>query len=141
MGDIKQIDSKTGEISKNNSNGFIPDELLNSIPEKDREKFIAVIQETMFSSITKNSNNLTDKLTTDHITSIIINSDTQDKRDKDERKGQRKHNLLIFVLSLMFLGFIIVFLKDDKELLYKIIIAAISFLGGIGIGKSGIIKW
>ena len=116
-------------------------ELLEAVTDKDREKLITIIQETMFSSVTKSPNGLTEKLTPEHITSIISNSDTQDKRDRDERKGQRSHNLIVFVLSLAFLGFIIVFLKDDKELLYKIIIAIISFLGGVGIGKSGIIKF
>jgi hypothetical protein len=114
--------------------------LLETIPNDERERVIAVMQETMFSGIAKNSNSLTDKITTDHITSIISNSDAQDKRDRDERQGQRKLHLTVFILSLAFLAFIIVFLKDDKELLYKIIIAIISFLGGIGIGKSGMIK-
>ena len=134
MSDLTQSPEK----SKNNTIGIIPNELLDAVPDKDREKLITIIQETMFSSITKSANNLTDKLTPDHITSIISNSDTQDKRDRDERKGQRNYHLLIFLLSLLFLGFIIVFLKDDKELLYKIIIAIISFLGGVGVGKSGI---
>jgi len=132
MSDIRQID-KT-------ASGIIPNELLEAIPEKDREKFIAIFQETVFSSVIKSGNNLTDKLTPEHITSIINNSDTQDKRDRDERKGQRYYHLIFFVLSLLFLSFIIIFLKDDKELLYKIIIAIISFLGGFGIGKSGMIK-
>jgi len=134
---MTQIDKSASEAP---NNGLIPNELLEAVPEKDRERLITIIQETMFSSITKSSNNLTEKLTPDHITSIINNSDTQDKRDRDERKGQRNHHLMIFVFSLIFLGFIIVFLKDDKELLYKLIIAIISFLGGVGIGKSGMIK-
>jgi hypothetical protein len=37
---------------------------------------------------------------------------------------------------LAFLGFLIVFLKEDKELLYKIIIAIISFIGGFEIGRT-----
>ena len=140
MSDFTQIDKGTAETSKNNENGIIPNDLLEAVPDKDRDKLITIIQETVFSGITKSNNNFTEKLTTDHITSIISNSDTLDKRDRDERKGQRIHHLVIFVLSLAFLGFIIIFLKDDKDLLYKIIIAIISFLGGIGLGKSGMIK-
>ena len=119
----------------------ISDELLETVSDKDREKLFAIFQETMFSTMTKSSDSLTEKLTTEHITSIINNSDEYDKRDRDERKGQRKYHFAIFALSIVFLGFIIIFLKDDKELLYKIIIAIISFLGGFGIGKSGIIKF
>ena len=140
MSELPSYDKSADAKPENNTGGLIPDELLEAIPEKDRERFITIIQKTMFSSVSKNADNLTEKLTPDHITSIITNSDTQDKRDRDERKGQRNHNLALFVISLVFLGFIIVFLKDDKELLYKIIIAAISFLGGIGVGKSGMIK-
>ena len=137
MSDLKQTDQNG---IKHNAGGFIPGEILETIPEKDREKFITVVQEIMFASFVKNNNSLTDKLTPDHITNIINNSDAHDRRDRDERKGQRYYHLLIFIISLIFLGFVIVFLKDDKDLLYKIIIALISFLGGFGIGKSGIIK-
>jgi len=136
MKDLKQI----SEEPTNNGNGLIPEDLLVSVSEQDREKLVTIIQETMFSSMTKSTSHLTEKITSEHITNIINNSDSQDKRDRDERKGQRKHNLLIFVISLVFLVFIIVFLKEDKDLLYKLIIAVISFLGGVGIGKSGIIR-
>ena len=125
---------------KENNNGIVPKELVEAVPDKDRERLITIIQETMFSSVTNAGNNLTEKLTPEHITSIISNSDTKDKRNREERKGQRTYNLIFFVLSLLFLTFIIVFLKNDKELLYKIVIAIISFLGGVGIGKSGMIK-
>ena len=140
MDNLKPIDKATTQSSENQTGSLIPNELLDAVPEKDREKFITIFQEIMFSSITKSGNHLTDKLTPDHITSIISNSDTQDKRDRDERKGQRNHNLIIFAVSLVFLGFIIVFLKDDKELLYKIIIAIVSFFGGVGVGKSRMLK-
>ncbi|MBX2930617.1 MAG: hypothetical protein KF781_01580 [Chitinophagaceae bacterium] len=70
----------------------------------------------------------------------IEKSDKQDIRDRDERKSQRNHNTLILVIGLAFLGFLIVFLKDDKELLYKIIIAIISFVGGFGIGRTNLKK-
>jgi len=120
--------------------GIIPEELLNAIPEEDRGKIISIMQKTMFSSIVRSSNPLSEKITSDHITSIISNADIQDKRDRDERKGQRNYYLIILIIALVFLGFIIVFLKEEKELLYKIIIAIISFIGGFGIGKSGIMK-
>jgi Trk-type K+ transport system membrane component len=140
MNDLKTNEKGSSEESKNKIGDLIPEELLEAVPEKDRERFITIFQRTAFSSIEKKNNHLTEKITSDHITSIITNSDTQDKRDRDERKGQRRLNLIIFMLSLAFLTFIIVFLKDDKELLYKIIIAVISFLGGVGIGKSGMLK-
>ena len=140
MSEIKPIEKMSSGEPKNNTNNIIPKELLDTVSEEEREKIITVIQETMFSNITKSASDFTEKITTDHITSIISNSDIQDKRDRDERKGQRNHQLIIFLLCLAFFVFIIVFLKSEKELLYKIIIAVISFLGGIGIGKSGMLK-
>jgi len=140
MSDLDKVEKNDRENQKTSVNSIIPEELLEAVPDKDRDKLITIIQETMFSSITKSSNNISEKLTSDHISNIITNSDAQDKRDRDERKGVRRQHLIVFIISLLFLGFIIVFLKDDKDLLYKIIIAIISFLGGVGIGKSGMIK-
>ena len=65
-----------------------------------------------------------------------LRSENQDIRDREERKSQRTYNLILLIVGLTFLGFLIVYLKEDKELLYKIIIAIISFVGGFGIGRT-----
>lgn len=36
----------------------------------------------------------------------------------------------------MFVGFLIVFLQSNEDLLIKIVIAIISFIGGFGFGKT-----
>lgn len=132
-GDVQKNDSKKGN---DNDDSIIPDEILEAIPVEERGKVISVIKQSMFSSITRRSNPIADKITTEHITQLISKSDEQDKRDREERKGQRNYNLLLVLIGLAFIGFLIVFLQRDKELLVKIIIAIISFVGGFGVGKS-----
>jgi hypothetical protein len=118
--------------------GFIPEEILDEIPAEDKSKIISI--QTMFSGLMKRTNPLADKITEEHIHKLIDNADKQDLRNLEERKDQRKYNFLIFIISLIFLGFIIVYLKEDKEMLYRIIIAIISFLGGFGFGRTTIKK-
>lgn len=61
-------------------------------------------------------------------------SNAQDIRDKQE-KSIKKYQIAYFSIGLIFLGFVIIFIKDNKELLYLIIIAILSFVAGFGIGK------
>lgn len=132
-GDVQKGDIKKGS---ENDDSLIPEEILEAIPVEERGKVISVIKQSMFSSVTRRSNPIADKITTEHITQLISKSDEQDKRDREERKGQRNYNLLLLIIGLVFIGFLIVFLQRDKELLVKIIIAIISFVGGFGVGKS-----
>ena len=119
---------------------IIPEEILESIPVEERGKVVSIIKQSMFSSITKRSNPIAEKITSEHITQLITKSDEQDKRDRTERRSLRNYNLILLIIGLGFIGFLIVFLQNDKELLIKIIVAIISFLGGFGLGKSTIKK-
>lgn len=139
----EQAKTKSSSDEKHNESesgggidGIIPKEILESIPVEDRGKFISVFQQSMFSDVMSRSNPISEKITSEHITKLIDNADNQDIRDRAEIRSQRYYNLIIFIIGLIFLGFLIVFLKDDKDLLYKIIIAIISFVGGFGIGRT-----
>ncbi|OQX74561.1 MAG: hypothetical protein B6D64_12675 [Bacteroidetes bacterium 4484_276] len=90
----------------------------------------------MFSGIVKRSNPISEKITEDHISKLITNSDAQDKRDRKERSGERYFSLILIVIALIFVGFIIVFLQSNEKLLITIITAILSFIGGFGFGKS-----
>lgn len=117
-------DEKETPKSKNpdNIDDIIPDEVLETLPIEDRKNVVRIIKESMVSSITRRGNPISEKITEEHITKLIDKSDSQDLRDRQERKSQRSYNLIILVIGLLFLGFLIIFLKDDKELLYKIIV-------------------
>ncbi len=146
MEDIKETNDENSEFKKksietetNNSeinDELIPEEFLNAIPVEDRGKVSSIIKQSMFSAVMRRGNPISEKITEEHITKLIEKSDNQDIRDRAERKSQRNHNLTLLIIGLCFLGFLIVFLKEDKELLYKLIIAIISFVGGFGIGRT-----
>lgn len=84
------------EAKQEDSNDIIPPEILESIPAEERSKVVGIIKQQMFSSITRRSNPIADKITGEHITQIINKSDEQDKRDRDERKGQRFITCFLF---------------------------------------------
>ncbi len=116
--------------------GLIPEEILEAIPEEDRGKFSSIISQTVFSGIMRRQNPISDKITTEHITQLIAKSDDQDRRDREERKGERNHNLILIIIILLFIGFLLILLQTNEELLIKVIIAIISFVGGFGFGKT-----
>jgi len=85
-------------------------------------------------SVTRHASPLGDKVTSDHITKLIDNSDSQDKRDRVERRCQRNYNLLILVIVLAFIIFHVVYFKDDKEILIPLVTSILSFVAGTGFG-------
>ena len=134
----KVINEKEKEKDSDSKEDFevIPDDILDGIPIEDRSRIKGKMTQMMFSTEMKRSNPLSEKITSEHISKLIENSNTQDERDRKERKSDKNYQIIFLLIGLIFIGFLIVFLKDDKELLYKVIIAIISFVGGFGIGKT-----
>ena len=118
------------------SEDIIPEDILEGIPEKERGRVASIIKQTMISGVMKRSNPIADKITSEHITQLISKSDVLDKRDRDERRSERNYNLLLIIIGLAFTGFLVVFLKNNEDLLIKIVIGIISFIGGFGFGQS-----
>ena len=131
--DLEKINS---EDESSNSEGIIPDEILDAIPEEERGRVSSIIKQTMISGVMRRSNPIADKITTEHITQLILKSDEHDIRDRQERKGERNYNLILILIGLVFIGFLIVFLQNNEDLLIKIVIGIISFIGGFGFGQS-----
>lgn len=129
--------TEKAEETKNFSDtDIIPEEVLEAIPEEDRGKVVSIIRQSMFSGITRRTNPIADKITPEHITTLIRNSDESDKRDRFERKSERSYNLILIMIGLAFIGFLIVFLQSNMNLLITIITVILSFIGGFGFGKS-----
>ena len=124
------------DIEKNEGSKIAPNEILEVIPAEERGRFISIMKETMFASFMSSNDPIAEKITTEHISKVLENADIQDKRDRQERKSEKNYQIIFLSIGLIFIGLLIFFLKDDKELLYKIIIAIISFIGGFGIGKT-----
>jgi hypothetical protein len=133
----KNHESQETNQEKNSDKGeIIPDEILESIPEEERGKVASVIKQTMISGVMRRNNPIAEKITSDHIGRLIDKSDEQDQRDRKERKSERNYNLILLIIGLVFTGFLIVFLQSNEELLIKIVIAIISFIGGLGFGRT-----
>jgi len=124
------------DIEKVENSKITPNEILEVIPAEERGRFISIMKESMFASFMRNDDPIAEKITTEHISKVLENVDIQDKRDRDERKSEKNYQIIFLSIGLAFIGLLIFFLKDDKDLLYKIIIAIISFIGGFGIGKT-----
>jgi len=124
------------ESNEASAENIIPEEILKDIPTDERDKFAAIIKHTMFSGILRPRSPLSEKITSEHISEIIKKSDEQDKRDREEREKERKFNLLILIITLLFIAFLIVYLNKNENLLIKIIIGLVSFIGGYGFGKT-----
>jgi len=131
-----------GSEKKNNpqenpsSEGIIPEEFLEAFPQEERGKVASIVKETMISGVMRRSNPIADKITTEHITQLISKSDDHDKRDREERKSERNYNLWLVLIGLAFIAFLIIFLRENEDLLIKVVIGIISFIGGFGFGLS-----
>lgn len=132
----KELEKTNDEQESQNSEGIIPDEILEAIPEEERGKVASIIKQTMISGVMRRSNPIADKITTEHISQLITKSDEHDIRDRAERKSERNYNLLLVLIGLVFIGFLIVFLQNNEDLLIKVVIGIISFIGGFGFGQS-----
>jgi len=126
----------SNNTQENDLSGIIPDDILENIPGEDKGKIAAIIKHTMISGVMRSKNPLSDKITPEHISEIIKNSNEQDIRDREERKSERNYNLLLLIIALLFIAFLIIFLKKNEQLLIKIIIGIVSFIGGYGFGKT-----
>ncbi len=90
----KKEDKKQDLEKRNNeqedliSEGIIPSEILEAIPEEDRGRVSSIIKQTMFSGVMRRSSPIADKITTEHITQLISKSDEQDLRDRKERRKE-----------------------------------------------------
>lgn len=134
-----KIEKVTEEKNTSNESGqeeVIPEEILEAIPEEDRGRVSSIIRQTMISGVMRGNNPIADKITSDHITDLIKKSDDHDVRDRQERQGERNYNLILIIIGLVFIGFLIVFLQSNENLLIKIVIGIISFIGGLGFGKT-----
>lgn len=129
----KDFAKEEGESSL--SEELIPEDLLEKIPEEDRGRVESIVKQTMISGVMRRNNPIADKITTEHISQLILKSDDQDKRDRKERKGERQYNVLLILIGIVFVGFLIVFLQENEDLLIKVVIAIISFVGGFGFGQ------
>ncbi|MFM6128167.1 MAG: hypothetical protein ACKPBV_05385 [Sphaerospermopsis kisseleviana] len=123
--------SESNEIQSSQSEGDqvdeIPAELLNALPPEIRQvvsSFTAMVH-----SPPSRQSPLTKKLTSEHITKIIVNSDNDSRRDYNLKRLS-----LGSVLALVAMILIYAATTKDKDLSEKILVASIAAVGGAGVG-------
>ena len=77
------------------------------------------------------------RVTSEHITQLITNSESQSSRDADAEKSNRRYQFLYFILALAALLFLLVFftIREQYDLLTAVVTGAMGFGGGFGIGR------
>jgi xanthine/uracil permease len=95
----------------------------------------------MMSQSVSSSNPLGEKITSEHIEKIIDSAEKDSEREFErdklqfaDGKNSRLYHLGYFVLSLFFVGFIIVFLKENPEMMKQIISIIIGLIAGFSAG-------
>jgi hypothetical protein len=93
---------------------------------------------TQISGVFPRKNPLLDRITPEHITTIIQNANEEDKRDREERKNERRHNYLILVTAIIAVLLVsgLFIYAQQLEFLKYIIGAIFGFAGGFGVGKT-----
>lgn len=131
----KKEEDREEQKNKNLSEDIIPEEVLEAFPEEDRGRIESVMRQTIISGAMHRGNPIADKITSEHITQLITKSDDQDKREWEERGRDRNYNLILVGIGVAFVSFLVVFLKDNENLLLNLVLAIVSFIGGFGFGK------
>jgi uncharacterized membrane protein len=118
-------------------NLLIPREALEKLPPETRSVVLAQLKQT---TIGFPANPFSNKITSEHLGKIIDSSEKDSEREfefsKLELKDQQSSKwffLAIFIISLIFIGFIIVFLSGvDKETMRFVLGIIVGFIGGFG---------
>ena len=114
----------------------IPQDILERMEPQDRS-----IITRAFSSITQVGgpvfNPVLRRITSEHITQIIHNSEAQSNRDAEADKANRRYQFAYFVLGLTALIFLLVFftIREQYNVLAAVITGAMGFGSGFGVGK------
>jgi hypothetical protein len=125
-------DKETSSIEKTSKVLVENDEQTNS-PD--------LVARLMMSSFSQTSNPLAEKLTEHHIDKVLDNSEKDSEREFEldkleiaDEKNSRLFHLGYFIVSLIFVGFIIVSLKETPTVMTQILALIIGLIGGFSAG-------
>lgn len=114
----------------------IPPEVLEELPEQRRRRItqytsmLAQFAGPVFNPVLR-------RVTPEHITQILANSEAQNQRDAEANKSHRRYNFLYFLATLIALLAVLFFfgIREQYDLLLNIAIGILGFGGGFGVGK------
>lgn len=133
---MNETENKENDLIKHNS-----DISLNEMPEQVKEaiqslppEFRTRIQESLsftMSMMTRPNNPLEKITTPEHLHKIIENIDKDSDRDFKDRKGSRNFNLLVLIVTFIFIIVLICLLaKSNAPLLSQILTGLFGFAAG-----------
>ena len=98
---------------------------------KSCHRLLSLYSEQRFISST---DKIAEKLTPEHITQIISNSEKEDLRAFASFKWNTVVRFATLIISLIFAVFLLIYFRDS-EYFTTILTAIFSFLGGLGLGR------
>ena len=114
---------------------------INQLPESERKAFRQISSFSMSSVFGMPKNNpLLNKMTPEHISTLLENSDREDERGYKAYKFSNYIRLVFVVIGIGVFIFLVVFLKENVSLLNQLLTYTLPFLiglaGGFGLGRS-----
>lgn len=106
------------------------DEMLESVPEEAQQKFRTTLSVMTVAQRTSPQAELMRKMTSENIHEFIQAQDASDQRSFEDRKGQRKYNIIVLVIGAVVLLLLTVILMARPDLLEKILPSILTFIAG-----------
>ena len=120
------------------------DDILNENDVSDHsEKAVPVIMQEMMMAISSSraSNPFTEHMDSSHITALIENDEKESIRDGEERKEQRRYNLVYTIIGIgLLFGLIFTLGETDPNLFKELLSYVGTFIAG-GFGGWGYAKY
>lgn len=138
----EKISSNNAEISKPSINEADLENILDEIPEEHRKKIERTIIESsvMMRGMVHPENAIMNKIYEEHITEYLAGARKEMENSFAEKKQNKVFIFLTLLITLVFFCIIILLLRDDSEVMEKIIYALIGLaagaFGGYGVGKN-----
>lgn len=138
----EKISSNNAEISKPSINEADLENILDEIPEEHRKKIERTIIESsvMMRGMVHPENAIMNKISEEHITEYLAGARKEMENSFAEKKQNKVFIFLTLLITLVFFCIIILLLRDDSEVMEKIIYALIGLaagaFGGYGVGKN-----
>ncbi len=127
LGEKGSPDEETGEP-------FLAEEDLEGVPPEQRQTIMRA-----FASVTGFAgpvfNPILRRVNSGHIDKVLEHVEQSSVRANDSAASERRYQFAYTIVGLAALVFLVVFFRDDPDILIPIVSAAAGFAGGFGIGR------
>lgn len=132
--DKKEENSKQDEINRSDADFADFDDILETVPVEARQEVKRMMSMSLqMGRVISPEAELMNKMTSEHITSFLGSQDTAMKKQFQESRENKIFMFGIFLVALIFIIIIIVLLKNNTDIMEKILFT----LGGLVSGAFG----